>query len=270
MDRKNLINNIEFKSSETILKPKWSVKSKTKNQNELKQSSIHSKNPGLASHRLREKMVQRLRSQGIEDELVLKALATVERHRFVDSALASRAYEDTALPIGSGQTISQPYVVARVISIVRTLLLKSKIKQKIPHVKKTKVLEVGTGCGYQAIVMSNCFDIVYSIERVNSLYKSTINRCDNLLSKNLNFLFGDGANGLPDKAPFDAIIFSAAMVKFPKNLISQLRVGGLLLLPEGNLEQRLLAGVKVDEKNDVEFYQFDAVRYVPVQRGVEI
>ena len=125
-------------------------------------------------------MVLRLRSQGIEDEVVLKALATVERHRFVDSALASRAYEDTALPIGCGQTISQPYVVARVISIVRSFLSRPIIRQKISLSKKTKILEVGTGCGYQAIVMSNCFDMVYSIERINSLCKNTMKRCDSL------------------------------------------------------------------------------------------
>ena len=269
MDRKNFIKNLDFNSAKTTLKPKWSVKVKDKNSSDIQHSTSNFKNPGLASHKLREKMVQRLRSQGIEDEVVLKALATVERHRFVDSALASRAYEDTALPIGCEQTISQPYVVARVISIVRNFLSRPIKGKKISLSKKTKILEVGTGCGYQAIVMSNCFDMVYSIERINSLYKSTLKRCDSLLNDNLFFIFGDGTKGLPDKAPFDAIVFSAAMVHFPKNLISQLRVGGLLLLPEGNLEQRLLAGIKIDEDNSLKFYEFDAVRYVPVQMGVE-
>ncbi|OUV02384.1 MAG: protein-L-isoaspartate O-methyltransferase [Betaproteobacteria bacterium TMED82] len=253
------------------LKPKWPVKLKKELQDKSSQFRYADANPGLASTRLRKRMVGRLRERGISDEVVLNAFEKVERHRFVDSALASRAYEDTALPIGLGQTISQPYVTARVLSLVRSLLGLALGKNQTIARQNIKILEIGTGCGYQAAIMSYCFELVFTVERIESLYLEARERCAKLGNiSNLECHFADGSHGLPIKAPFDAIVFSAALNKFPRKLLSQIRCGGVIICPVGSLKQNLFAGVKSrDIKTKVNFFKFDCVKYVPVVVGLE-
>ena len=158
---------------------------------------------GMTSERTRKRMVERLREQGVRDERVLTAMGAVPRHLFVEEALASRAYEDTALPIGFGQTISQPYVVAKMIE----LLLSNKPPQK--------VLEVGTGCGYQAAVLAQVFPEVYSIERIKGLLERARSNLLALRLKNLRLAHGDGYAGLEKAAPFQSIIVAAAAPRMP-------------------------------------------------------
>jgi protein-L-isoaspartate(D-aspartate) O-methyltransferase len=209
---------------------------------------------GMTSQRTRARMVERLRGQGIRDERVLAAMAAVPRHVFVEEALASRAYEDTALPIGFGQTISQPYVVAKMIEVL--------IRDREPR----KLLEVGTGCGYQAAVLAHVFPEVYSIERIQGLLERA--RC-NLLAlrlKNLRLAHGDGYAGLEKAAPFASIIVAAAARAVPQALLAQLSPGGRMVLPlESGKGQRL----KLVERNARGFVEseLDAVRFVPMEMG---
>jgi protein-L-isoaspartate(D-aspartate) O-methyltransferase len=209
---------------------------------------------GMTSQRTRRRMVERLRGQGIRDERVLAAMAAVPRHVFVEEALASRAYEDTALPIGFGQTISQPYVVAKMIE---TLLA-----EKSPG----KVLEVGTGCGYQAAVLAHVFPEVYSIERIKRLLERARGNLLALRLKNLRLAHGDGYAGLESAAPFASIIVAAAARAVPQALRAQLAPGGRMVLPlESGKGQRL----KLVERNGRGFIEseLDAVRFVPLELG---
>ena len=214
------------------------------------------KNPsgvGMTSERTRKRMVERLRDQGIRDERVLAAMAAVPRHLFVEEALASRAYEDTALPIGFGQTISQPYVVARMIEV---------LLEKAPG----KVLEVGTGCGYQAAVLAGVFPEVYSIERIKGLHERARANLLGLRLKNLRLVHGDGYAGLEKAAPFHAIILAAAPREVPEALRRQLAPGGRMVLPlDSGGAQRLL----LVERNGRGFIEseLDAVRFVPMEAG---
>jgi protein-L-isoaspartate(D-aspartate) O-methyltransferase len=210
-------------------------------------------------------MVKRLKLQGIDDNVVLKAMMNINRHFFVDSALSSRAYEDTALPIGYKQTISQPYVVARVTSLIR--ILAGFSNHAGPN--QGRVLEVGTGCGYQAAVMSKCFNEVYSIERISELYEQSKKRLS-LIDVSVNLRFGDGLRGWPEKSPFDAIIFSGGLETIPTELLSQIRINGVMIMPFGKVTQNLIALVKTGKKNsDVTKHVFDFVKYVPILDGVE-
>ena len=215
-----------------------------------------SDNLGLTSDRLRLRMVERVRQQGVEHEGVLNALAMVYRHRFVDPALASRAYEDGALPIGHGQTISQPWVVARMLAAL--------CEQQVP----TKVLEIGTGCGYQAAVMANVFAHVYTIERVRPLYDIAKARLRDAGLRNVHSQFGDGMLGWPARAPFDAIVVAAAGLSIPQALLDQLAVGGKLIAPEGDKVQRLIMVTRQSEHQWVR-NELEAVRFVPLKPGVQ-
>jgi protein-L-isoaspartate(D-aspartate) O-methyltransferase len=210
-------------------------------------------------------MVDRLKLQGIDDRVVLQAMMDIPRHFFVDSALSSRAYEDTALPIGYKQTISQPYVVGRVTALVRKLIGNES------HfvTKKCRVLEIGTGCGYQAAVMSKCFANVFSIERVSGLYEESKKRLS-LIDSSIEVKFGDGLQGWPEKSPFDAIIFSGSLEKIPLILLSQIKINGVMIMPLGKTSQNLVALVKTGEKSsDITKHVFDFVKYVPILDGVE-
>ena len=175
---------------------------------------------GMTSQRTRARMVERLRGEGIRDEKVLAAMGGAPRHLFVDEALASRAYEDTALPIGFGQTISQPYVVARMIEALcagdRAL---------------GKVLEIGTGCGYQAAVLAQLAREVYSVERIHALLERARANLRGLRLSNLRLTHGDGNLGLEKAAPFDSIIVAAAAPELPQVLLRQLAPGGRMVLP---------------------------------------
>ena len=211
---------------------------------------------GLTSERLRLRMVDRVRAKGVSDETVLGALAAVERHLFVDEGLASRAYEDAALPIGHSQTISQPWVVAHMLATVNDA-----------EPKPRKVLEVGTGCGYQAAVMSKVFPQVYSIERVRALYDTTKERLRRM-GYRTQLLFGDGMLGWSTHAPFDAIVVAAAGLSIPQVLLEQLAVGGRLIAPQGQAVQHLIMVTRVSP-NQWERQTLDAVRFVPLKPGVQ-
>ena len=200
-------------------------------------------------------MLKRLREQGITNEAVLAAMARIPRERFIDEALWSRAYEDNALPIGFEQTISQPYVVAKMIASI------------LPASGKLgKVLEVGTGCGYQAAVLSQLAGEVYSIERIRGLYDKARNNLRPLRLPNVRLAYGDGYQGLPDAAPFDAIIVAAAAPALPPALVQQLKRGGKLIIPLGTSTQQL----KLLEKRvaGVIESQLDMVRFVPMLNGL--
>ncbi len=200
-------------------------------------------------------LVRRLREQGIVAEAVLAAIARIPRERFVDEALWSRAYEDTALPIGFEQTISQPVVVARMIEAI--LPVKGRL---------ARVLEVGTGCGYQAAVLSQVAGEVYSIERIKGLYERARSNLRVLRLPNVRLAYGDGYAGLPEAAPFDAIVVAAAAPVVPEALLGQLKRGGKLIVPVGSAEQQLL----LVERRVAGYIEtrLDLVRFVPMLPGL--
>ena len=211
---------------------------------------------GMTSQRTRARMVERLREQGIIDARVLEAMAGVPRHLFVEEAFASRAYEDSALPIGFGQTISQPYVVARMIEV----LMQDRLLGK--------VLEIGTGCGYQAAVLASLASEVYSVERIKELLERARANLRELRLKNLRLAHGDGAAGMEEAAPFDSIILAAAASELPRALLQQLARGGRMILPlreAGAGAQRLV----LVERSRLGFSEvaLDPVRFVPLQSG---
>ena len=176
---------------------------------------------GMTSARTRERLVERLRSQGIRSRAVLDQIRNVPRHLFVDEALASRAYEDTALPIGHGQTISQPFVVAKMTEAL------------LDGFEGEKVLEIGTGCGYQTAVLAPLVKKIYSVERIPELLRKTRQRLRDLNIYNVQFRPGDGWEGWPKYAPYDGIIVAAAAPVLPEKLLEQLAPGGRLVMPVG-------------------------------------
>ncbi len=215
----------------------------------------NSRGVGFTSQRTRDRMVTRLREQGIVDEAVLAAMAQVPRHLFVDEALSSRAYEDTALPIGFEQTISQPYVVARMIEALRG-----------PEERPLgKVLEVGTGCGYQAAVLAQLAKEVYSIERIQGLHERARTNLRPMRIANLRLAWGDGYQGLPEAAPFDAIIVAAAAPRMPAALLEQLAPGGRLIAPVGTTAQQLQWMERT--ASGVIERALDLVHFVPLRAG---
>jgi protein-L-isoaspartate(D-aspartate) O-methyltransferase len=211
---------------------------------------------GMTSQRTRARMVERLREQGISDARVLEAMAGVPRHFFVEEALASRAYEDTALPIGFGQTISQPFVVA--------LMIEFLIKERTLG----KVLEVGTGCGYQAAVLASLSTEVYSVERIRELLERARANLRELRLKNLRLAHGDGAAGMENAAPFDSIIVAAAAPEMPQALLRQLGRGGRMILPlrDGRADAQRLILVERGARGYTET-ALDPVRFVPLRAG---
>ena len=211
---------------------------------------------GMTSQRTRARMIERLREKGIRNEAVLRAMAAVPRHIFVEEALASRAYEDTALPLGMGQTISQPFVVARMIE----LLLDGRAALG-------KTLEVGAGCGYQAAVLGVLSQQVFAVERVAPLLARARDNLKQLKLSRIRLKHADGNLGLPEAAPFDTIILAAAAADVPRNLLAQLAPGGRLVMPLGSAEQV----ISLMERGASGFVEtrFDAVRFVPLLPGVE-
>lgn len=211
---------------------------------------------GMTSVRTRGRMIERLREQGIRDEAVLKAMEEVPRHLFVEEALASRAYEDTALPLGFAQTISQPYVVARMIELLRS-----------GRGGLGKTLEVGAGCGYQAAVLGRLTSEVYALERIAPLLEKARANLRGLRQLNIRLKHADGQMGLPVVAPFDTIIVAAAAAALPQALLQQLAHGGRMILPLGSTEQKLCL-VERTPQGFVET-KLDAVRFVPLLPGTE-
>lgn len=208
---------------------------------------------GMTSQRTRTRMLARLREQGIRDEVTLAAMGAIARHIFVDEALSSRAYEDVSLPIGFGQTISQPYIVARMTEILRG---KGTLN---------KVLEIGTGCGYQTAVLSKVAKEVYSVERISPLLMKARGNLRELRMRNIKLKHADGTMGLPELAPFDGIIVTAASGHIPEDLLAQLAVGGRMVIPVGTEEQTLY----LIERTETEYIQtkLEAVKFVPLLGG---
>jgi protein-L-isoaspartate(D-aspartate) O-methyltransferase len=210
---------------------------------------------GHAASRARGRMVERLRTQGIRDERVLAAMMQVPRHQFVQQGLAYSAYDDTALPIGFQQTISQPFVVARMIEMLRA------------GRELGRTLEVGAGCGYQAAVLSFVATEVYAVERIRALLDRARENLRTLRRPNVRLKHADGNLGLPEVAPFDTIIVAAAAQAVPQELKNQLAPGGRLIIPVGGTDQRLL----LIERQGSMFREsrLEAVRFVPLLTGTE-
>ena len=209
---------------------------------------------GMTSARTRDRLVQRLREQGIANLAVLDRIRNVPRHIFVDEALASRAYEDTALPIGFGQTISQPYIVAR--------MTEALLEGGAPG----RVLEVGTGCGYQTAVLAPLVARVYSIERIDGLLQRAKARLKELGIRNVRFRHGDGSDGWKSQAPFDAILVAAAALTVPEALVGQLAIGGRLIIPAGPEGAQQLLRITRREQG-VERRVLGPVSFVPLLGG---
>ena len=209
---------------------------------------------GMTSLRTRERMLGRLREQGIKDEVVLSAISATPRHIFVDEALSIRAYEDVSLPIGFGQTISQPYIVARMSELLRN----GNALQK--------VLEIGTGCGYQTAVLSKLAQEVYSVERIRPLVMKARGHLRELKCANVKLDHADGNMGLAEVAPFDGIIVTAAASHIPQDLLEQLAINGRLIIPVGTEEQILHL---VERISQLEYRQtkLEAVKFGPLLGG---
>ncbi|MFP8967275.1 protein-L-isoaspartate(D-aspartate) O-methyltransferase [Pokkaliibacter sp. CJK22405] len=209
----------------------------------------------MTSPRTRERMVIRLQEQGIYHSQVLDVLNRLPRHLFVDEALAHRAYEDTALPIGYQQTLSQPYIVARMTEL---------LLEKCPHPRK--VLEIGTGSGYQTAVLAAVSDHVYSVERIRPLSEKTRKRFQQLKIYNVFPRYADGTLGWREKGPYDAIVVTAASSSVPEALKSQLCSGGVLIIPVGNQESQVLKRITAAygqyQEEDIE-----PARFVPLLEG---
>ena len=209
---------------------------------------------GMTSQRTRSRLVQRLRNHGIASEPVLSVLGETPRHAFIDEALAHRAYEDTALPIGFNQTISQPYIVAR---MTEALLEGGPL---------SNVLEVGTGSGYQTAVLSRLIDQVYSVERIRGLLVRAKSKLAAIGYRNILFKHADGGMGWPEKGPFDAVIVTAAAQSIPDELVQQLGPGGRMVLPvAGGLNQHLILVIRTPD--GIEQQVLEAVRFVPLLTG---
>ena len=218
-------------------------------------TTLNMRGIGMTSERTRTRLVQRLQEEGIHNTMVLAVMAGVPRHIFVDEGIAHRAYEDTALPIGRGQTISQPFIVAKMTEI---LLDAGPLK---------KVLEIGTGCGYQTSVLAQLVDEVYTVERIAELQQQAKNRLDALQLTNIEYRHGDGFQGWKDKGPFDGIIVTAAPLAVPPALVAQLADGGRLVVPVGqsNGTQNLML---IEKRGDqLQSAIMDKVRFVPLQPG---
>lgn len=211
---------------------------------------------GMTSQRTRDRLIQRLREEGIQDEKVLSVMSQIPRHIFVDEALASRSYEDTALPIGHGQTISQPYIVARMTA----LLIEGESAQRI--------LEVGTGSGYQTAILSPFVEQIFTVERIAPLLEQAKQKHKALGLTNIRYSLSDGSWGWPQHAPFDAIIATAAPEEIPPELIEQLADGGRLIIPHGANAQQRLSVIQRDGDN-LTTTDLDMVSFVPLVREKE-
>ena len=211
---------------------------------------------GMTSARTRDRLIETLRDAGIANADVLERMREVPRHLFVDEALASRAYENTVLPIGHGQTISQPYIVA--------LMTEALIENRQLPVKK--VLEIGTGCGYQTAVLAGFVQHIYGIERINALLKQSRQRLRSLRINNVSLRNSDGYGGWPSQAPFQGILVAAAPETVPEALLTQLDEGGRVLIPTGPSGRQVLLRI-TRRGNDFEHETLSAVSFVPLVSG---
>ena len=209
---------------------------------------------GMTSQRTRERLIQRLMDQGITQFEVLEAIRSVPRHLFVDEALAHRSYEDTALPIGYGQTLSQPYVVAKMSELA------------LAHGRPKKVLELGSGSGYQTAILASLVDEICAIERIKPLLERARKQLRALRVRNVRLRHGDGLDGWASEAPFDLILGAAAPERLPTQLLEQLAPGGRLILPVGGERQQLMMVTATPEGYVEEV--IEEVNFVPMVRGV--
>ncbi|SED66316.1 protein-L-isoaspartate(D-aspartate) O-methyltransferase [Pseudomonas anguilliseptica] len=218
------------------------------------QDELHHRGIGMTSQRTRERLIQRLYEEGLSNAHVLEAIRRTPRHLFVDEALAHRAYEDTALPIGNNQTISQPYMVARMSEL---LLAAGPLD---------KVLEIGTGSGYQTAILAQLVERVFSVERIQSLQDKAKERLAQLNLRNVVFRWGDGWEGWNALGPYNGIIVTAAAANVPQALLDQLAPGGRLVIPvgAGDVQELLLI---VREDDGFSRHVLDAVRFVPLLNG---
>ena len=210
---------------------------------------------GMTSRRTRERLIERLQEQGIQNEKVLEAMASTPRHLFVDEALAHRAYEDTALPIGYKQTLSQPYTVAKMTELL------------LQHVKRRgRVLEIGTGSGFQTAILAQFFDRVFTVERIAPLQQKAQKRLSELQLKNIQYRHADGHQGWSIGGPFDAIIGTAAASSLPKELPEQLYDRGVLILPVGESVQKLTMIRRIGDEYSHTI--IETANFVPLLKGV--
>ncbi|MGJ7534269.1 MULTISPECIES: protein-L-isoaspartate(D-aspartate) O-methyltransferase [Variovorax] len=224
---------------------------------------VHS-TPSMASDAVRARMVQRLAAQGISDPRVLRAMGAVERHRFVDSALVNQAYEDTSLPIGLGQTISKPNVVARMIE----LLMGAPALAGKPQDKLGRVLEIGTGCGYQAAVLNHVATEVYSIERLRGLHERARANLRHFRLATVHLMLGDGMIGYAKGAPYAGIIAAAGGEAVPEAWIAQLAVGGRIVAPTQSASGGQALVVIDKTSRGLERLILEAVHFVPLKSGI--
>ena len=227
----------------------------TRNRQHPRSMNNHIQGIGMTSQRTRDRLVERLRAEGIQNERVLEVIRTTPRHMFIDEALAHRAYEDTSLPIGQGQTISQPYIVARMTEII--------IEQGLPD----KVLEVGTGSGYQSAVLSRLVPKVYTVERINGLLVKARECHRALRLTNIYAKHSDGSWGWPEKAPYPAIMVTAAPEHVPETLLEQLSVGGRMVIPVGTVSGTQTLKLITRTTSGFEQQTLNAVRFVPLLDG---
>jgi protein-L-isoaspartate(D-aspartate) O-methyltransferase len=220
-------------------------------------SDLLLKGVGMTSERTRERMIQRLIEQGITNVQVLEAMRKIPRHLFLDEALAHRAYEDTALPIGHGQTLSQPYIVARMTEII---LAEAK--------SLDRVLEIGTGSGYQTAVLATFVGQLFSVERIRPLQEVARKRLRQLKIHNVQYSVADGGLGWAEKGPYDAILSAAAPAKIPDSLLQQLAPNGVLVIPVGEGEQHLVKVIREGDSDNFSTAILEAVRFVPLLSGV--
>jgi protein-L-isoaspartate(D-aspartate) O-methyltransferase len=211
----------------------------------------------MTSKRTRDRLVQRLMDRGISNQQVLDVIGNTPRHIFLDEALSHRAYEDTALPIGYGQTLSQPYVVARMTEIL--LGAGGQLR---------RVLEIGTGSGYQTAVLAQTVEHVWSVERIKPLQDKARQRLRDLKLHNITLKHSDGGFGWPEEAPFDGILSAAAPREIPKSLLQQLAPGGVLVIPVGGDEQHLHLVIREDEGESFRTQVIEPVHFVPLLSGV--
>lgn len=210
---------------------------------------------GMTSQRTRDRLIQRLREANIQDERVLEAMRSTPRHLFMDEAMATRAYEDTALPIGFGQTISQPFIVARMTEVLMA---------NTPR----RVLEVGTGSGYQSAILAQLVDEVFSVERLQGLHIQAKQRLHRLQFHNVRLKLCDGYEGWKVHAPYDAIMVTAAPERIPEELLEQLAEGGQMVIPIGRAQQQRLFTITREGGNFVQ-QALEWVSFVPLLQGTE-
>lgn len=210
---------------------------------------------GMTSRRTRERLIQRLSEQGISNHAVLEVMRDTPRHLFLDEAMAHRAYEDVALPIGYQQTLSQPYIVARMTELL------------LAAGPRRRVLEIGTGSGYQTAILAQLVDEVFSVERIKALQLKARQRMRQLKLRNVQMNHADGALGWPERGPFDGILAAAAPERIPEQLLQQLDVGGRLVIPVGNEEQHLQVVSRTREGFQTDIVE--SVFFVPLRPGTE-